>query len=74
MKNTKLSDFTFKFIIAFLDTTLHKGGNSNIHTTLHCKPTYEQAYSHVKSENLRSIKDPHNHALTLKTICSTTTE
>ena len=55
---------------------LYKDENNNIQTTLYRKPTGEQAFLHAKSEHLRSLKNsiPHNQALRLKTICSTSTE
>ena len=42
--------------IAFLDAILYKDENSNIQTTLYCKPTDQQAFLHTKSEHPRSIK------------------
>ena len=66
MKNTKLSNLTFKF---------HEEYN-NIQKTLYREPTNQQAFLHAKSEHPRSLKNsiPYSLALRLKTICSTSTE
>ena len=55
---------------------LYKDENNNIQTTLYCKPTYQQAFLHAKSEHPRSLKNsiPYSQASRLKTICSTTIE
>ena len=79
MKNTKLSNLTFKISlrkIALLDAMLYKDENSNIQTTLYCKPTDEQAFLNAKSEHPRSLKSsiPYSQALRLKTICFTSIE
>ena len=55
---------------------LYKDQNSNIQTTLYRKPTDEQAFLHAKSEHPRSLNNsiPCIQTLSLKTICSKTTE
>ena len=55
---------------------LYKDENNNIQTTLHRKPTDQQAFLHAKSEHPRSLKGsiPYSQDLRLKTICSTSTE
>ena len=62
--------------IAFLYAMLNKDENNNMRTTLHRKPTDQQAFLHAKSEHPRSVKSsiPYSQALRLKAICSTSTE
>ena len=59
MKNTKLSNLTFKFHQEKLpfDAVLYKDENKNVQTTLYRKPTNQQAFLHTKSERLRSLKN-----------------
>ena len=63
MKNTKLSNLTFKFcqeklyFWAQCYTMLHEDENNNVQTTLYRKLTDKQAFLHAKSEHSRSLKN-----------------
>ena len=67
-KNIKFDLQTLPRKIVFLDAMLYKDENNNIQTTSYCKPTYQQAFLHAKSEHPRSLKsrNPYNQTLRLK--------
>ena len=71
MKNTKLSNLTFKFH----QEKLHFLTQCYIKTKI-TTSTDQQAFLHTKSEHPRSLKSsiPYSQALRQKTICSTSTE
>ena len=78
MKNTKLSNLTFKLHqkkLHFL-TQCYTKTNSNLKIALYRKPTDEQGFLHAKSEHSRCLNNsiPYSQSLRLKTICSTNTE
>ena len=78
-KKHKTIKFDYKIStkqIGFLDTMVYRDQQHKIQTTIFRKPTDQQTNLHAESNHPKSLKDsiPYSQALSIKTICSTTSE
>ena len=78
-KKHKTIKFDYKIStkqIEFLDTMVYRDQQRKIQKTIFRKPNDQQTYFHAQSNHGKSLKDsiPYSQALSIKTICLTTTE
>ena len=78
-KKHKTIKFDYKIStkqIEFLDTMVYGDQQHKIQKAIFRKPNDQQTYFHAQSNHGKSLKDsiPYSQALSIKTICLTTTE